>query len=180
MKHGLKPPVSDKDHIQGNRYAEIELVEYGDFQCPYCGQAYPIVKIIQQKLGNHLKFIFRNFPLSEIHPQARLAAVASEAAAKQNKFWEMHHIMFENQHRLYPSDLIEYANELGLDGDQFQDDATNDDLIEKVEADFESGVRSGVNGTPTFFINGEKYNDSWDEDTLESYLKSKISSQRQK
>jgi len=174
MKRTLRPPVSDKDHMQGNKHAAIELVEYGDYQCPYCGQAYPIIKAIQDAFATHLKFIFRNFPLSEIHPQAKIAAVASEAAGKQGKFWEMHDIIFENQNRIHSSDLIGYARLIGLDAKQFENDLTSDELAEKVEADFESGLRSGVNGTPTFFINGEKYNESWDEYTLETYLKSKI------
>lgn len=170
----LKPPVSNKDHIQGNVNAVIELVEYGDYQCPHCGRAYPIIKIIQERLGNDLKFIFRNFPLSEIHPQAKVAAVASEAAASQGKFWNMHDIIFENQDRLHSSALMEYAKLIGLDTLQFKDDLSNNELLKKVEADFESGIRSGVNGTPAFFINGQKYNGSWEEDVLEEYIKAKI------
>ena len=172
----LKPPVSARDHIQGNSNAMIELVEYGDYQCPYCGQAYPIIKIIQQKIGDDLKFVYRNFPLSEIHPQAKIAAIAAEAADRQNRFWAMHDIIFENQQRLHQSALIEYAKLIGLDVEQFEDDLTNDELVNRVEDDFESGLRSGVNGTPGFFINGKKYNDSWDEDSLEAYIEAKIGS----
>lgn len=170
----LKPPVSNKDNIYGSTNAVIELVEYGDYQCPYCGQAYPIVKIIQERFGDDLKFVFRNFPLSEIHPQAKMAAIASEAAGKQGKFWEMHDTIFENQKRLHQSALIEYAKLIGLNHEKFATDLENYELIEKVEADFESGIRSGVNATPTFFINGEKYNGSWKEDILEEYIKAKI------
>jgi len=170
----LKPPVSARDHIQGNSDAAIELVEYGDYQCPYCGRAYPIIKLIQQRFGDNLKFVFRKFPLSEIHPQAKKAAVAAEAADKQNKFWQMHDIIFENQQQLHQSALMEYAKLIGLDVEQFKDDLTNDELVKRVEDDLESGLRSGVNGTPGFFINGKKYDDSWDEDSLEAYIKAKI------
>lgn len=172
----LKPPVSAKDHIQGNLNAVVELVEYGDYQCPYCGQTYPIIKSIQNKFGNDLKFVFRNFPLSETHPNAKLAATSAEAADRQGQFWEMHDILFENQSRLYLSALMEYAKLIGLDVGQFKNDIVKTEVIEKVESDFESGVRSGVNGTPSFFINGKKYNDSWDENSLEDFIKSMINS----
>lgn len=169
----LKPPVSVNDHIAGSEYAPVELVEYGDYQCPYCGQAYPIVKQIQEELGDELKFVFRNFPLAELHPQAKMAAVAAEAAARQGKFWSMHDIIFENQHNLLDTDLVRYAKTLGLDLAKFKDDINDPALMDKVESDFESGVRSGVNGTPTFFINGHKYNESWEKDILLGHLRSK-------
>jgi len=170
----LKPPVSDKDHIQGNRQAAIELVEYGDYQCPHCGQAYPIVKAIQQKFGSNLKFVFRNFPLSEVHPQARIAAIATEAANKQGRFWEMHDILFENQKNLFARSLLEYARGIDLDLELFGADLKSDLLAKRVEDDFESGLRSGVNGTPGFFINGKKYSSNWDEDSLSGYVEAKI------
>jgi protein-disulfide isomerase len=170
----LKPPVSTTDNIHGKPDAAIELVEYGDYQCPHCGRAYPIIKVIQERLGDDLKFVFRNFPLSEIHPQAKTAAVASEAATRQGKFWPMHDIIFENQFSLHTADLVNYAKMIGLDVKRFEKDLGDEQLMEKVEADFESGVRSGVNGTPTFFINGKKYNGSWEEDAFESYLREKI------
>lgn len=170
----LKPPVSDQDHMQGNPRAVVELVEYGDYQCPHCGKAYPLIKAMQLKFGDDLKFVFRNFPLSEIHPQAQMAAVAAEAAGRQGRFWEMHDIIFENQADLRTSSLIEYARAIGLDTDQFKADIDDETFLKKVEADFESGVRSGVNGTPSFFINGDKYNQYWDEDQLSDDIKSKI------
>ncbi len=166
----LKPAVNSTDHIQGNKNAVIELVEYGDYQCPHCGRAYPIIKNIQKKLGDKIKFIFRNFPLSEIHPNAINAAVAAEAASAQDKFWEMHDIIFENQGRLGDVDLIEYAASLGLNIEQFEADFERPKYLEKVESDFDSGIRSGVNGTPSFFINGEKYNDSWEEKDFLKHL----------
>lgn len=160
----LKPPVNnDKDHIQGSENAPIELVEYGDYQCPHCGRAYSIIKRIQEKFKDDLKFVFRNFPLSEIHPQAIQAAAAAEAAGRQGKYWEMHDIIFENQHNLAKHALLEFAQKLELDLSKFETDLSDQVIIEKIESDFESGVRSGVNGTPTFFINGTKYVDSWDE-----------------
>jgi len=170
----LKTAVNSKDHIQGNANAPIELVEYGDYQCPHCGHAYPIVKSIQKKMGNKLKFVFRNFPLAEIHPNAVNAAVSSEAAAMQNKFWEMHDHLFEFQSRLDDESLIKYATQLKLNVEQFENDFEKPELIKKVDADFESGVRSGVNGTPSFFINGEKYNDSWEEEPFLNYLASLV------
>lgn len=153
----LRHPVSDADHIQGDVNAPVELVEYGDYQCPHCGRAYPIVKDLQEQLGDKLKFIFRNFPLSKIHLQAKTAAIAAEAAAFQGKYWEMHDILFENQKRLTSQAILEYATFLQLDLSQFEKDIQKEELAEKVESQFYSGMRSGVNATPTFFINGEKY-----------------------
>ena len=170
----LRTPVSEKDHIAGTEKAVIELLEYGDYQCPYCGRAYPIVKNIQEKIGDKMKFVFRNFPLTKIHPHAKMASVATEAAARQGKFWEMHDIVFENQKRLHASALFEYAETIGLDKEQFSKDLEDEALIRKVELDFEGGLRSGVNATPTFFINGEKYEAEWDEHSLESYIRQKI------
>lgn len=174
MSH-LKPPVSDADNVQGNKNALIELVEFGDYQCPHCGHAHPILKKIQKKLGNNLKFIFRNFPLSEAHPNAMNAAVAAEAASAQNKFWQMHDIIYENQQHLTDVDLVKYAAKIGLGIEQFKADFETPKFVEKVEADFESGVRSGVNGTPSFFVNGEKYDGTWEEEEFLEYLQTFIS-----
>jgi protein-disulfide isomerase len=167
----LRPPVSEKDHLQGNPAAPVELVEYGDYQCPHCGRAYPIVKRLQEQLGDQLKFVFRNFPLAKIHPEATMAAIATEAAARQDKFWEMHDTVFENQEYLDKESLLEMADELGLDIQRFEKDLADPALAEKVEADFESGIRSGVNATPTFFINGEKYNNGWEGERMTEYIK---------
>ena len=166
----LRTSVSENDHSQGNADAPIQLVEYGDYQCPYCGRAYPIVKQLQQQLGDDLRFIFRNFPLSEIHPQAKQAAIASEAAGLQGKFWEMHDVLFEHQHQLTHFSLVHYAKELGLDMDVFENDLADAKLAEKVEKDFYSGMRSGVSATPTFFINGEKYTGSWEPEPFLDFL----------
>lgn len=171
----LKPPVNSTDHIRGNRNASLELVEYGDFECPDCAHAYPIIKTIQKALGDDLKFVFRNFPLSETHPHAVNSAVAAEAAALQNKFWEMHDIILQNQKHLESEDLLLYAKTIKLDSNQFINDIQNNALLAKVEADFESGIRSGVNRTPSFFINGVKYAGGADAAELIYYLKSKLS-----
>jgi len=148
MSAHLKPPVSDKDHSQGDAGASIELVEYGDYQCPHCGAAYPVIKEIQKVFGSQVRFVFRNFPLSEIHPYAVPAAIATEAAGMQHKFWEMHDIIFEHQSSLDPQGIRKMAETIGLDMETFASDMDLEILQAKVEADFESGVRSGVNGTP--------------------------------
>lgn len=170
----LNPPINTSDHMYGHPEARIELVEFGDYECPYCGRAYPLVKSIQRKLGSELKFVFRNFPLAKIHPNARPAAVATEAAALQNRFWEMHNIIFENQRRLDPESLFVYAIRIGLDLDVFKQDIQRNELMKKVEMDFESGLRSGVNKTPTFFVNGVKFNGNWDNEELLVYLEEQL------
>jgi protein-disulfide isomerase len=166
----LRPPVSEADHIQGNMHAPIELLQYGDYQCPYCWKAYPIVKRLQAQLGEHVKFVFRNFPLTKIHPHAKIAAIASEAAALQDKYWEMHDLLYEKHKQLDPEAILSYATELGLDQKSFASDIEKPELADKVDAHFLSGLKSGVNATPTFFINGEKYTESWDDNNLLEYI----------
>src|SRR5437867_11304999 len=153
----LTLPIADRDHIQGPADAPIALIEYGDYECPYCGEAYPIVQAVQRRLGDRLCFAFRNFPLVNSHPHAEHAAEAAEAAGAQGKFWEMHDILFENQNALEDEDLPRYAAALGLDVPRFMTDVLAGKYAWRVRADFKSGVRGGVNGTPTFFINGERY-----------------------
>src|SRR5258705_743886 len=167
----LKPPVSEKDHAQGAKNAPIVLVEYGDYQCPHCGHAYPILKKIQKQLGDDLKFVFRNFPIEESHPNAVQAAVASEAAALQNKYWQMHDALFEHQYDLSAEGILSLVLNLKLDVKQFASDIQKEELFQKVEDDFENGVRSGVNGTPGFFINGRQYYDNWEYDYFLNYLR---------
>jgi protein-disulfide isomerase len=159
----LAPPVSDqRDHVQGPRAAPVTLVEYGDFECPYCGQAYPVVKELLSRQGTAVRLVFRNFPLAEIHPHARRAAEAAEAAGAQGKFWEMHDLLYERQDALEDEDLVAYAAEIGLDLDRFQVELAQNAHAARVREDFMSGVRSGVNGTPTFFINGRRHDGNWD------------------
>jgi protein-disulfide isomerase len=157
----LTPPVSARDHAAGPDDAPVTLVEYGDYECPYCGMAYPIVKRAQQDLGGRLRFIFRNFPLAESHPHARLAAEAAEAAGAQGKFWEMHDTLFEHQDALETEDLVGYAKSIGIDTVQFSHDLEAGTYTKRVRDDFRNGARSGVNGTPTFFVNGSRYDGSW-------------------
>lgn len=162
----LSAEVNEKDHVQGSDAAQVTLVEYGDYQCPYCGKAHPIVKRIQEAMGDKLKFVFPNFPLTKIHPNAMHAAEAAEIAAREGKFWEMHDKLFENQKSLEDENLIEYAESLGIDKEKFIEDLENNTFEKKVRADFLSGIESGVNGTPTFFINGSRFNGSWEYENL--------------
>ncbi len=162
----LTLPVGERDHIQGPATAPITLVEYGDYQCPYCGQAYPIVKELQERLGKKLRFVFRNFPLSTMHPHAEHAAEAAETAGAHGKFWEMHDALYENQEALDDEYLVQYASAVGLDPARFTGEMTKHTQAARVREDFMSGARSGVNGTPTFFINGVRHDDAFDFDTL--------------
>jgi len=168
----LTKKITPQDQLQGNPEAAIELVEYGDYQCPHCGMAYPIIKQLQEAMGDKMKFVFRNFPLTNSHPDAMNAAVAAEAAGVQGKFWEMHDMIFEHQNRLLEDDLYAYAQQLGLNVEQFKNDMLSEKVITKVEDDFESGMRSGVNGTPSFFVNGEKFSNSWQYEPFLKHLKS--------
>jgi protein-disulfide isomerase len=163
----LTVPVSDdRDHIQGPADAQATLVEYGDYECPYCGAAYPIVKEVQDRMGDSLRFIFRNFPISTSHPHAEQAAEAAEAGAAQGRFWEMHDLLFENQKRLRDKDLRGYAEQLGLDVERFESELAEHIYAPRVREDFMEGVRSGVNGTPTFYVNGARHDDSYELETL--------------
>jgi protein-disulfide isomerase len=159
----LTLPVGDRDHIQGNPDATLTLVEYGDYQCPHCGHAYPIVKAVQRHFGKKLRFVFRNFPLNESHANAEAAAETAEAAGAQGRFWEMHDMLFENQAALEVDDLVVYATNVGLDVTQFASELEARKYLPRVKEDFTSGARSGVNGTPTFFINGARFDGNWDE-----------------
>ncbi|HEX5070995.1 MAG TPA: thioredoxin domain-containing protein [Vicinamibacterales bacterium] len=162
----LKSPVSEHDHADGPADAAVTLVEYGDFECSHCGQAYPIVKEIQARLRGRLRFVFRNFPLTHSHAHALSAAEAAEAAAAQGKFWEMHGTLFEHQKRLDDAHLIEYARSVGLDEPRFVAEMEARAHFTRVEAQFNGGVDSGVHATPTFFINGVRHDGSWDFETL--------------
>ncbi|MGI9010952.1 MAG: DsbA family protein [Nitrososphaeraceae archaeon] len=168
------PVSSSRDHIQGPQKAPITLLEYGDYECPYCGQAFSIVKLVQNLLVDNLRFVFRNFPLTQIHLHAQHAAEAAECAGAQNRFWEMHDILYEHQQALEDEDLESYVELLKLDIPKFQSDLYNHFFADRVREDFLSGIRSGVNGTPTFYINGRRYNDSWDVETLTASLRSVI------
>ena len=158
----LSVPVGDKDHRQGDPGAACTLVEYGDYQCPSCGQAYPIVKRLQKHFGKRLSFVFRNFPLTQLHPYAEPAAETAEFAGSHEKFWQMHDLLYENQNRLDDDLLVELTQELQLASAQLLKALETKEFEPRVRADFSGGVRSGVNGTPTFFINGQRHDGAYD------------------
>ena len=160
------PLDARRDHLRGDSDAPVELLEYGDYECPYCGLAHPIVQELERRLGALFQFAFRHFPLAQIHPHARNAAYAAEAAGMQGRFWEMHDILFDNQQNLTDRDLLAYAQALGLDIRQFIADVGSPAIAQKVRDDFMSGVRSGVNGTPTFFIDGRRHDGSYQLEAL--------------
>jgi protein-disulfide isomerase len=162
MKNGSQPNLPDqtRDHIQGSIDAPIALLEYGDYECPFCGEAQPIVREIQRRLGDALSFAFRHFPLTNVHPHAEHAAEAAEAAGEQGSFWPMHETLFANQNALDDESLAEYAAALGLDEVRLIQEVISGAYAERTREDFKSGVRAGVNGTPCFFINGKRYDGS--------------------
>jgi len=166
----LTPPVSARDHIEGHEDAPVTLVEYGDYQCPYCGEAHPVIKRLQKSLGKNLRFVFRNFPLTQSHPYAVVAAETAEAAALQGKFWEMHDLIFENQEQLEPEILPAWAHQIRLDVNQFAKAISEGKVTKRIEEDYASGIESGVDGTPSFFINGIKYEGEDDFDSLRAAL----------
>jgi protein-disulfide isomerase len=162
----LKFPVTDADHRMGPDDAPVMLVEYGDYECPHCGRAYPIVREVTRAMEGRLRFVFRHFPLTEAHPHAEHAAEAAEAAGEQHKFWEMHDSLFEGQDALEDRDLVTRAKLLGLDAARVAEELIAGVHAERVRRDFRSGMRSGVNGTPTFFINGVRHDGPWDFESL--------------
>jgi protein-disulfide isomerase len=163
-------PVAKRDHIQGPIDAPLSLLEYGDYQCPYCGEAHPIVKAVQKRFGEKLCFAFRNFPLVNSHPYAEHAAEAAEAAGAQGKFWQMHDILFQNQEALDDESLAEYAGTLGLDPRRLIAEVQGSAHTARIRDDVQSGTRGGVNGTPTFFVNGLPFDGEPDVDALVAAL----------
>jgi protein-disulfide isomerase len=154
----LTLPVSPaRDHIKGPEDAPVSLVEYGDYECPYCGAAHPVVKEILARMEGTLQFVYRHFPLTTVHPNAEQAAEAAEAAGAQRRFWEMHEVLFGNQQHLDAPHLHAYAETLDLDVGRFGRELANHVHADRVHEDFLSGVRSGVGGTPSFYINGVRY-----------------------
>jgi len=158
----LALPVGARDHAQGPPDAPVTLVEYGDYECPRCRMARQIVKAVQARFGDRLRFVFRHFPLADLHPHAQHAAEAAEAAGGQGAFWPMHERLFDHQRALDDAHLREYAASVRIDGDRFAADLDDHVFAERVREDAMSGVRSGVNGTPTFFVNGARHDGSWD------------------
>jgi protein-disulfide isomerase len=169
---GLAVPVDqDRDHARGGEGSPaITLVEYGDYECPYSRAAYRSVQQVERQLGDRLRFVFRHFPLREIHPHAQIAAESAEEAAAQDRFWEMHDLLFARQHALAREDLIRYASDLGLDAEQFKAALGDGRHRARIEQDVSSGTRSGVQGTPTLFIAGEVYDGSYTPQELERAL----------
>jgi Na+/H+ antiporter NhaA len=159
------PDDPNRDHVRGPEHAPITVVEYGDFECPYCGQAEPVIRELLAGHGD-VRYVWRHLPLSDVHPQAQLAAQAAEAAAAQGAFWEMHDLLFDHQDALRPGDLVRYAGELGLDVERFRDDLRTNAGAARVAEDVDSADLSGVSGTPTFFINGRRHYGAYDIATL--------------
>jgi protein-disulfide isomerase len=170
----LVVPVGESDHALGSETAPVTLVEYGDYQCHYCGEVYPIIKELLDRVGRHLRFVFRNFPLAKVHPQAEGAAEAAEAAGAQGQFWAMHDALYQNQEALGGEDLVRYASALALDESRFVGELTEHVHATRVREDFMGGVRSGVNGTPTFFIKGGRHDGPFDLDSLLGAVEAEI------
>jgi protein-disulfide isomerase len=158
----LKVPVTQHDHILGSADAPVTLVEYGDYECPYCGDAYPIVNRVLQHFGPTLRYVFRHFPLTQVHPDAEPAAECAELAGAHQHFWEMHDGLYKNQDRLGPALLFALAEALGLSQSELRDAIATEKYAPKIKGDFLGGVRSGVNGTPAFFVNGRQHEGSFE------------------
>ena|SRR6185437_8880719 len=170
----LRTPVLATDHFQGALDAPLVLVEYGDYQCPYCGEAYSIVRKLQDQFGASLCFVFRNFPLGEVHPEAEAAAETAEFAGANGKFWEMHDLLYENQSDLGQTLYVALVEELGLSASSFHAALKTGTYRERVRTDFVGGVRSGVNGTPAFYINGRRHDASYEFGVLATALKKRL------
>jgi protein-disulfide isomerase len=175
----LQIPVSPADHMQGDPTAPVILVEYGDYECPHCRRAYPIVKRVQKHFGHRLAFVFRNFPLKEMHPNAEPAAETAEFAATRDRFWEMHDQIYDNQPVLDVSLLFDLARSLELPEMSLRMALQNHEFAPRIRADFLGGVRSGVNGTPTFFINGQRHDGSWDYDDLLAVIEARLEQEKE-
>jgi protein-disulfide isomerase len=157
----LKAPVTPRDHILGPANALVTLVEYGDYECPNCGAAHPIVKLVLERFGDNIRFVFRHFPLSQIHPNAQATAESAEFAGAHGRFWEMHDGIYENQDQLGLPLLFALVSALGLSEAELREALVNGTYTDKVKSDFLGGVRSGVNGTPSFFINGRRHDGAY-------------------
>lgn len=168
----LKNPVTHEDHIQGLFEAPLTLIEYGDYQCPYCGLAYRLVKKIQEHFGERLRLVFRNFPLKGVHPMAEASAEAAEFAALHGRFWEMHDALYEHQQQLSLPFLTELAVKLKLPLTEFEQALASKTFEEKIQQEVLGGARSGVNGTPSFFVNDQKYSGPYDFKNMVAYMES--------
>jgi protein-disulfide isomerase len=169
-------PLREEDHIRGGRDAEITLVEFGDYECPACAEAAPVITRLEAELGDSLRYVFRHFPFAGIHPHAELAAQAAEAAGAQDRFWEMHNSLFDRSRGLEWNDLVARAEELHLDTEAFEDDLKSEKFLDRVRSDFRTGVQNGVFTTPGFFINGIRHNGDADYETLNEALHRELES----
>jgi protein-disulfide isomerase len=170
----LKIPVSQSDHVRGPAHAPITLVEYGDYECPHCGLAYPVVNRLEETFSGRMRFVFRHFPLNEVHPHAEIAAESAEFAGTAGMFWDMHDALFENQSRLSVPTILMIGAELGLPQAAMRHALETGQYKDKVRSDFMGGIRSGVNGTPAFFINGERHDGPYDYASLVSGIQMRL------
>ena len=170
----LKVPITRNDHIRGPANAPITLLEYGDYECPHCGQAHPIVNQVQLSFRDRLRFVYRHFPLTEIHPHAEIAAESAEFAGAAGMFWDMHDALFENQSRLSITTIFLIARELGLPEAAMRHALETGQYRKKVRDDFVDGIRSGVKGTPTFFINGVRHDGGYDYASLVAAIQMRL------
>lgn len=174
----LRIPINEKEQKQGNDSAPLILLEYGDYECPHCAAAHPVIKKLQANFAHQLLFVFRNFPLSEMHPFALPAAYVAEASALQEKFWPGHDLIFENQDLLSTARLLDWAKSMGTDMPTLEKDIRSEAITVKVEKDFEGSTRSGVNGTPGFFINAKRYDDDYAYQHLKTALETILHSEK--
>jgi protein-disulfide isomerase len=164
------PVDAERDRVRGPEDAPVTLVEYGDFECPFCGQAEPVIRELLADFGD-LRYVWRHLPLNDVHPRAQVAAEAVEAAAEQGVFWEMHDLLFDHQDALRPDDLVGYAAQLGLDIERFADDLRKHAGAARVAEDVDGADLSTVSGTPTFFVNGRRHYGAYDIGTLSAAVR---------
>ncbi len=170
----LKAPITQGDHVRGPAHAPITLVEYGDYECPHCAAAYPVVNQVQMHFQGRMRFVFRHFPLTEVHPHAEIAAESAEFAGAAGLFWDMHDALFENQSRLSLATILLIGAALGLPETALRNALETGQYRSKVRSDFIGGIRSGVNGTPAFFINGVRHDGAYDYASLVSGIQMRL------
>ncbi|WP_428235364.1 DsbA family protein [Gracilimonas sp.] len=166
----LYAEISEEDYFLGNPDAKLTLLEYGDYECPYSRLGYRFSQMLLKKYKQELRFVFRNFPLRKKHPNAQLAAEAALCAGAQDRFWEMHNLLFKHNRRLSENRILEFAEDIGLDLYRFKVNLTTNEFASRVTADFRGGVKSGVDDTPTFFVNGERYSGELDYKQLKAFV----------
>jgi protein-disulfide isomerase len=174
----LAAPLSSCDHYRGSASAKVTLVEYGDFECPACGQAYHAIKILLKRFGDDVRLVFRHFPLREVHPHAELAAEAAEVAGAQHGFWPMHDLLFENQLHLKEKNLRQYAEKLELDLGRYDQEMRDHLYLQRVQESIEGGSRSGISSSPAFFVNGVLHDVSFGFEHLEKAIEAELGSRR--